>query len=107
LGLVLVIIFFVTSMDSGSLVVDTMAAGGKIKTPLFQRVFWCVALGMIGIALLLGGGLSSVQALSLASAFPFTIIIMLMVVSLLLGLTRELRLIQAIEADAASEASNQ
>jgi BCCT family betaine/carnitine transporter len=103
LGLFLVIIFFVTSMDSGSLVVDTMAAGGKIKTPLFQRVFWCVALGMIGIALLLGGGLSSVQALSLASAFPFTMIIMLMVVSLLLGLTRELRLIRAAEDDAASD----
>ena len=103
LGLFLVIIFFVTSMDSGSLVVDTMAAGGKIKTPLFQRVFWCIALGMIGIALLLGGGLSSVQALSLASAFPFTMIIMLMVVSLLLGLTRELRLIRAAEDDAASD----
>ena len=106
LGLFLVIIFFVTSMDSGSLVVDTMAAGGKIKTPLFQRVFWCVALGMIGIALLLGGGLSSVQALSLASAFPFTMIIMLMVVSLLLGLTRELRLIRASENAADSEESD-
>jgi len=97
-GLCLVIIFFVTSMDSGSLVVDTMAAGGKIKTPLFQRVFWCVALGMIGIALLLGGGLSSVQAVSLASAFPFTLIIILMVISLLLGLVRERRLLAAENA---------
>jgi BCCT family betaine/carnitine transporter len=97
-GLCLVIIFFVTSMDSGSLVVDTMAAGGKIKTPLFQRIFWCVALGMIGIALLLGGGLSSVQAVSLASAFPFTLIIILMVISLLLGLVRERRLLAAENA---------
>ncbi len=95
LGLFLVIIFFVTSMDSGSLVVDTMAAGGKIKTPLFQRIFWCVALGMIGIALLLGGGLSSVQAVSLASAFPFTLIIILMTISLLLGLIREHRLLRS------------
>ncbi len=95
LGLFLVIIFFVTSMDSGSLVVDTMAAGGKIKTPLFQRIFWCVALGMIGIALLLGGGLSSVQAVSLASAFPFTLIIILMTISLLLGLIREHRLLSS------------
>ena len=95
LGLFLVIIFFVTSMDSGSLVVDTMAAGGKIKTPLFQRIFWCVALGMIGIALLLGGGLSSVQAVSLASAFPFTMIIILMTISLLLGLIREHRLLRS------------
>jgi BCCT family betaine/carnitine transporter len=95
LGLFLVIIFFVTSMDSGSLVVDTMAAGGKIKTPLFQRIFWCISLGMIGIALLLGGGLSSVQALSLASAFPFTLIIILMTISLLLGLIREHQLLRA------------
>jgi BCCT family betaine/carnitine transporter len=100
-----VIIFFVTSMDSGSLVVDTMAAGGKIKTPLFQRVFWCVALGMIGIALLLGGGLSSVQALSLASAFPFTLIIILMVVSLLLGLIRERRLL--VSANSTSQSKDQ
>lgn len=103
-GLCLVIIFFVTSMDSGSLVVDTMAAGGKIKTPLFQRVFWCVALGMIGIALLLGGGLSSVQAVSLASAFPFTLIIILMVISLLLGLVRERRLLAAENATAENSA---
>ena len=105
IGLFLVIIFFVTSMDSGSLVVDTMAAGGKIKTPLFQRVFWCVALGMIGIALLLGGGLSSVQALSLASAFPFTLIIILMVVSLLLGLIRERRLL--VSANNTSQSKDQ
>jgi BCCT family betaine/carnitine transporter len=105
IGLFLVIIFFVTSMDSGSLVVDTMAAGGKIKTPLFQRVFWCVALGMIGIALLLGGGLSSVQALSLASAFPFTLIIILMVVSLLLGLIRERRLL--VSANSTSQSKDQ
>ena len=54
IGLVLVIIFFVTSMDSGSLVVDTMAAGGKTRTPVAQRIFWCCTLGMIGVSLLLG-----------------------------------------------------
>ena len=95
IGLVLVIIFFVTSMDSGSLVVDTMAAGGKTRTPVAQRVFWCCTLGMIGVSLLLGGGLNSVQALALATAFPFTIIIILMSMSLILGLVRERQLLRS------------
>ena len=78
-------------MDSGSLIVDTMTAGGKISTPVTQRIFWCVALGLIGIALLLGGGLSSIQALALATAFPFSLIMFLMMVSLFLGLRSEAR----------------
>ena len=97
IGLVLVIIFFVTSMDSGSLVVDTMAAGGKTRTPVAQRVFWCCTLGMIGVSLLLGGGLNSVQALALATAFPFTIIIILMSISLILGLVKERQLLSRPE----------
>ena len=82
IGITLVLIFFVTSMDSGSLVIDTMTAGGKTDTPVIQRVFWCIALGLIGISLLLGGGLASLQALALASAFPFTLIIFMMMISL-------------------------
>lgn len=81
-GIVLVLIFFVTSMDSGSLVIDTMTAGGKTDTPLAQRVFWCVTLGLVGISLLLGGGLASLQALALATAFPFTVILLMMMYSL-------------------------
>ena len=71
-------------MDSGSLVVDTMAAGGKTRRcyltflVLHARYDRCLAA--------LGGGLNSVQALALATAFPFTIIIILMSVSLILGL---------------------
>lgn len=91
MGIILVIVFFVTSMDSGSLIVDTMTAGGKINTPVAQRIFWCVALALIGIALLLGGGLSSIQALALATAFPFSLIMLLMMISLFLGLRSEHR----------------
>jgi len=94
LGVVLVIIFFVTSMDSGSLIVDTMTAGGKIETPVGQRIFWCIFLGLLGVSLMLGGGLSSLQALALASAFPFAAIMLLMVVSLHRGLRAELKLLQ-------------
>jgi BCCT family betaine/carnitine transporter len=82
IGITLVLIFFVTSMDSGSLVIDTMTAGGKTDTPVIQRIFWCIALGLVGISLLLGGGLASLQALALATAFPFTIILLMMMYSL-------------------------
>jgi len=94
LGVVLVLVFFVTSMDSGSLIVDTMTAGGKIETPVGQRVFWCLFLGLLGVALMLGGGLPSLQALALASAFPFAGIMLLMVVSLYRGLYAERRLLE-------------
>ncbi|TCO77165.1 BCCT family transporter [Chromatocurvus halotolerans] len=96
LGVVLVIIFFVTSMDSGSLIVDTMTAGGKIETPVGQRIFWCIFLGLLGVSLMLGGGLSSLQALALASAFPFAAIMLLMVVSLHRGLRAELKLLDPV-----------
>ena len=56
IGLLLVVVFFVTSSDSGSLVIDTITAGGKLDAPVAQRVFWCVFEGLIAIALLLGGG---------------------------------------------------
>lgn len=93
-GIALVLIFFVTSMDSGALIVDTMTAGGKIDTPLYQRVFWCCFIGLIGIALLFGGGLASTQALALATGFPFAAVILLMGVSLYRGLSLELKLIE-------------
>jgi BCCT family betaine/carnitine transporter len=92
-GISLVLIFFVTSMDSGALIVDTMTAGGKIDTPVYQRIFWCVFIGLIGIALLFGGGLASTQALAIATGFPFGIVILLMSVSLYRGLSLELDLI--------------
>ncbi|MFK8018776.1 MAG: BCCT family transporter, partial [Pseudomonadales bacterium] len=75
IGIVLVLVFFTTSMDSGSLIMDTMTSGGKIDTPRPQRIFWCVFLGLLGIALLLGGGLASLQALALAAGFPFCLIL--------------------------------
>ena len=73
-GIVLVLVFFITSSDSGSLVVDTICAGGKIDAPMPQRLFWCSFEGLIAIALLLGGGLASLQALAIATGFPFAIV---------------------------------
>ena len=58
IALVLIVIFFVTSSDSGSLVIDTITAGGKMDAPVVQRVFWCTLEGLVAIELLLGGGLA-------------------------------------------------
>ena len=74
-SIVLLIIFFITSSDSGSLVIDTIAAGGKFDAPVGQRVFWCSAEGLVAIALLLGGGLRSLQAAAIASGFPLALIV--------------------------------
>ena len=74
-SIVLLITFFVTTSDSGSLVVDMITAGGKLDAPAAQRVFWCTAEGCVAIALLLGGGLRSLQAATLVSGLPFAFII--------------------------------
>jgi BCCT family betaine/carnitine transporter len=90
LGLVLIAIFFVTSADSGSLVVDTITAGGKMDAPVRQRVFWCVLVGLVAIVLLLGGGMSSLQALAISVGLPFCIILLLMCASLYKGMRAEI-----------------
>lgn len=69
-ALVLVIVFFITSSDSGSLVIDTITAGGKIDAPVSQRIFWVSFEGLVAAALLLGGGLAALQAMAGPPAFP-------------------------------------
>ena len=91
LGIVLVIVFFVTSSDSGSLVIDTISAGGKINAPTPQRVFWATFEGLIAIALLLGGGLAALQAMAVSTGFPFAIVLVGACFALLKGLTAEPR----------------
>lgn len=90
IAMLLTIIFFVTSSDSGSLVIDTITAGGKFDAPVSHRVFWCSAEGAVAIVLLLGGGLSSLQAASLVTGFPFAIILLGMAVCVWMGLRSEL-----------------
>ena len=91
IGIVLVIVFFVTSSDSGSLVIDTITAGGKVDAPLPQRVFWCIFEGLVAIALLLGGGLAALQAMAVSTGFPFAIVLLLACVSIFKGLASEPR----------------
>ncbi|MEP1207449.1 MAG: BCCT family transporter [Rhizobiaceae bacterium] len=78
ISLVLIVIFFVTSSDSGSLVIDTITAGGKMDAPVIQRVFWCTLEGLVAIALLLGGGLNALQGAAVSTGIPFTLVVLVM-----------------------------
>jgi betaine/carnitine transporter, BCCT family len=89
IGIVLVIVFFVTSSDSGSLVIDTISAGGKINAPVPQRVFWATFEGLVAIALMLGGGLAALQAMAVSTGFPFTIVLLGACFALVRGLRAE------------------
>ena len=91
IAIVLVIVFFVTSSDSGSLVIDTITAGGKIDAPVPQRIFWCTFEGAVAIVLLVGGGLGALQAMVISTGLPFTVILLVMCWAIVKGLMTEER----------------
>jgi BCCT family betaine/carnitine transporter len=91
IGIVLVVVFFVTSSDSGSLVIDVIASGGKVESPAPQRVFWCTLEGLVAIALILGGGLAALQAMAVSTGLPFTLVLLVSTVALIKGLASEPR----------------
>ena len=92
-GIILVVVFFVTSSDSGSLVIDTITAGGKIDAPVPQRAFWCIFEGAVAIVLLLSaGGLKALQSMVISTGLPFTVILLLMCVAIGKGLASERRI---------------
>jgi choline/glycine/proline betaine transport protein len=84
----LVAVFFITSADSGALVIDMLSSRGEEESPVWQRMFWSALVGTIAIALLVAGGLTALQAGTIAAALPFTVVIILACV----GLLRAMRL---------------
>ena len=88
-GVVLVISFFVTSSDSGSLVVDSLTAGGKLDAPIPQRIFWALTEGAVAAVLLIGGGLGALQTAAISTGLPFAVILIILMWSLLKGLQKE------------------
>jgi len=89
IGILLVTSFFVTSSDSGSLVIDSITSGGKLDAPVGQRIFWAVSEGAVAATLLLGGGLKALQTAAISTGLPFTIVLLVMCYSLYKGLTEE------------------
>jgi BCCT family betaine/carnitine transporter len=87
-ALCMLVLFFVTSSDSGSLVINTITSGGKDNTPRIQRVIWAIIQGLIAVVLLVGGGsyaLSAIQSGAISMALPFIFILIAATISLLRG----------------------
>ncbi|MBU5616218.1 BCCT family transporter [Psychrobacter sp. TAE2020] len=86
---VMIVLWFVTSSDSASFVIDMLTSGGDTNPPKIQRLFWAGTEGVIAAVLLAAGGLGALQAASIVSGFPFAIVIVIMMYSLLRGLSRD------------------
>jgi len=108
IGVILVINFFVTSSDSGSLVIDSITAGGKLDAPVGQRVFWAVTEGAVAAVLLVGGGLTALQTAAITTGLPFAFVLIIMMYSLYKGLNNEyaMRLEQDTKEDLAASDSS-
>ncbi|MFO7798352.1 BCCT family transporter [Rhodohalobacter sp.] len=89
LAIILVLSFFVTSSDSGSLVIDGLTSGGKLDAPVGQRIFWASTEGLVAAVLLVGGGLTALQAGAISTGLPFVIVLLVMCYSLQQGLQQE------------------
>ncbi|APG61317.1 BCCT family transporter [Christiangramia salexigens] len=90
-AVILIAGFFVTSSDSGSLVIDSLTSGGKIDAPVGQRIFWAVTEGSVAAVLLVGGGLQALQTATIVTGLPFAVILLIMCYSLYKGLNEDLK----------------
>ncbi|THC41864.1 hypothetical protein C2862_17160 [Massilia sp. Mn16-1_5] len=89
LATLLVITFFVTSADSGALVIDMITSGAAPNPPVWQRIFWAVCAGIVAAVLLLAGGLKALQTAALASALPFAVVMLFICYGLMRALQTE------------------
>ena len=97
LATLLVITFFVTSSDSGSLVIDHLTSGGKHDVPKVQRIFWALTEGLVASVLLIGGGLDALQTAAITTGLPFAVILTLMCYTVYLGLDNEYQILESEE----------
>jgi len=97
LATLLVVTFFVTSSDSGSLVIDHLTSGGKHDVPKAQRVFWAITEGAVASMLLIGGGLTALQTAAITTGLPFAVILCLMCYTVYLGLSNEYEILESEE----------
>ncbi|WP_288639628.1 BCCT family transporter [uncultured Comamonas sp.] len=90
IAVLLITLFFVTSADSGAYVVDAIASRGHPQSPVWQRLFWAVVLGVTAVVLLLAGGLKALQAMTLVTALPVAAIMVLLCIGLWRGMKADL-----------------
>ncbi len=103
IAIVLIVIFFVTSSDSGSFVVDMIATGGDPNPPVWSRAFWGSLEGIIAAVLLVAGGLAALQTMAILVALPFSIVMVLMVFATTKALMAEHKAIKRQEREAHTE----
>lgn len=100
LAMIMVVVFFVTSSDSGSLVIDILACNGSDDNPVWMRIFWAFSEGIVAIVLLqTAGGLGALQTMTIASALPFTIVLLFSMYGLIKVLKVDLHKQDALQFD--------
>ena len=82
-------VFFVTSSDSGSFVIDMIASGGSLNPPVGLRIFWALSEGAVAAVLLVAGGLGALQAGAIATGLPFTVVLLIVMLGVFKGLRSE------------------
>lgn len=108
IAIFLIVVFFVTSSDSGSFVVDMIASGGNPNPPVWSRAFWASAEGILAAVLLLAGGLAALQTMAILVALPFSIVMVLMMISTYRALAGEARaMAKRDRADLAADIADQ
>lgn len=98
IAIAMVVIFFVTSADSGALVVNMLCSNGRDDTPLWQRLYWVIGVGLIAVTLLLVGGLGALQTMTMASAIPFSIVLLISTYGLMKALRVDLAKRDSLQA---------
>ncbi len=101
LATIMVIVFFVTSSDSGSMVIDMLCSNGKNDTPIWQRVYWAVGEGVVASVLILVGGLAALQTMTIASALPFSIVLLISTYGLIKALRFDIAKKESLSYNAA------
>ncbi|MEJ8567726.1 BCCT family transporter [Elongatibacter sediminis] len=90
IAILLVFVFFVTSSDSGSLVIDIITAGGNLNPPVAQRIYWALTEGVVAAVLLAGGGLLALQTAAITTGLPFALVLVAMCFGLYRALSQDL-----------------
>jgi choline-glycine betaine transporter len=99
LTIIVVALFFVTSSDSGSYVIDMIASGGDLDPPKGMRVFWATSEGVVAAVLLAAGGLGALQAGAVATGLPFAVVLLIVAFGVARGLSLERRGIMVVRTE--------
>lgn len=98
-AILMIIIFFVTSCDSGAMVIDMLCSHGRNDTPVWQRIYWAVGVGVVAAILLAAGGLNALQTMTIAAALPFAVIILISLLGLMKALSVESRKRESLQVN--------